>query len=90
MLVKNRKRRLIEMAEERTILAEERNVYSNIRTCLAFIGIVILLAKLFDLISWWPILIITVFLTLIILGEDVHKLIKLKKIEKELRKNTQI
>ena len=85
-----KRKRYMALSEERTILAEERNVYSHIRTICAILGVIIILAKLFDLISWWPILLISGLFISVVLGEDVHKLFKLKKLEKKLREETQV
>ena len=78
------------LARERTILAEERTAYANIRTCLAVIGILIILGKFFDIVSWWPILTISGALMGLIIAEDIHKLVKIKRVEKRIMKKTKI
>ena len=88
--MKRKKKPLIMLARERTVLAEERTLYGNIRTCLAFVGILIILAKFFDVISWWPLLAIGGGLMGIIIVEDIHKLIIIKRKEKMIMKKTKI
>ena len=78
------------LARERTVLARERTVYGNIRTCLAVIGILIILGKFFNIVSWWTILAISGALMGLIIGEDVLKLITIKKAEKRIMKKTKI
>ena len=88
--MKQKKKPLIMLARERTVLAEERTAYANIRTCLAVIGILIILAKFFDIISWWPILLISGVLMGFIIIEDIYKIIQIKKKEKKIMKKTKI
>ena len=88
--MKQKKKPLIMLARERTVLAEERTLYGNIRTCLAVVGILIILGKFFDILNWWPILGISGALMGFIIVEDIFKLIKIKKKEKMIMKKTRI
>jgi len=88
--MKRKKKPLIMLARERTVLAKERTTYANIRTVLAGAGVLILLAKLFDIISWWPILGVAGLFTGVIITEDIIKLVKLKRKENALMKKTKI
>ena len=88
--MKQKKKPLIMLARERTVLAEERTAYANIRTCLAAMGVVILFAKFFDILSWWPLLAGSGVLMGLIIAEDIHKLIRIKKLEKMIMKKTKI
>ena len=78
------------LAEERTILAEERTLAGNIRTVLAFIGLLIVVLKFILTLPWWPVIAVLIILTLAILVEDIYRLFKTKKREKELKKKTGI
>ena len=84
------KKRLLTLAEERTLLAEERTLTANIRTWLAVIGLLIIIFKFVLSISWWPVVVVFSILILIILVEDMYRLIKLRKLEKKIRKKTGI
>ena len=85
-----RKKRLVDLAKERTVLAEERTILSNIRTWLAISGVVIIVGKVFNIVSWWPLLGTLGVLVGVVLVDDMYKLIKIKRKEKELIRETKI
>tara|TARA_Y100000310_G_scaffold343203_1_gene449777 strand:+ start:1748 stop:2014 length:267 start_codon:yes stop_codon:yes gene_type:complete len=88
--MKQKKKPLIMLARERTVLAEERTAYANIRTCLAAMGVVIIFVKFFNITSWWPLLVGSGVLTGLIIAEDIRKLIRIKRLEKRIMKRTKI
>ena len=85
-----KKKRLVQLAQERTVLAEERTILSNIRTWFAAIGILLIVGKIYGILSWWPIFVALIVIVSIILVEEIYKFIKIRKKEKELRAKTKI
>ncbi len=75
---------------KRELLAEERTIAGNIRTTLAFIGLLIVILKFALDLPWWSVIVVLIILTSAILIEDIYRLIKAKKAEKKIKKKTGI
>ena len=71
-------------------MAEERTILAKIRTVLAILGVILIIAKTYFEVPFWVLVSVLTIICLVILYSDTVHWYKLKKREKELEKKTGI